>query len=103
MTEEERQDEINKEFNKYIPQGTSFEKAYRKLKKYTGKYKNEFTNLLANMIIDQYCAGYFRYGKKQIDIQGNCDTAGVYHDSRGFQYRCICRRICPGGSACSSC
>ena len=69
MTEEERQDEINKEFYKYFPTGTSFEKAYRKLKRYNGKYKNDFTNILANMIIDEYCAGYYRYGKKQTDIK----------------------------------
>ena len=69
MTEEERQDEINKEFDKYFPIGTSFEKAYRKLKRYNGKYKNDFTNILANMIIDEYCAGYYRYGKKQTDIK----------------------------------
>nr|MCR5778213.1 hypothetical protein [Lachnospiraceae bacterium] len=69
MTEEERLNDIGKEFDKYFPPGISWEKANKKLRKYTGKYKNDFTKILANMIIDDYCAGYYRYGKKQTDIK----------------------------------
>ena len=81
MNAEERQrTEIQKIFDTILPIGLTYEEGYDNLKKYQGKYKKEVAGMFAYTLQQNYCAGYYRYEKKQVAI----------HDIRKDLYIKIC-------------
>ena len=78
--EERKQVEIEKIYDTILPVGISYEEGYSNLEKYQGKYKNEVAGMFAYELQQSYCAGYYKYEKKQSSI----------HDIRKELYIKIC-------------
>lgn len=78
--EERKQVEIEKIYDTILPVGISYEEGYSNLEKYRGKYKNEVAGMFAYELQQSYCAGYYKYEKKQSSI----------HDIRKELYIKIC-------------
>ncbi len=75
MTPEEKQIEIEKIYDSVIfPVEHTFEQAYEKLLKYQGKYKKELSEMFTYDLRRIYCGGYYKYEKKQTDIDNDAKS-----------------------------
>ncbi len=71
MTPEEKQAIIRDEYDKILPVGLPFDKAYNILQQYDGEYKKDFASILADQLLAGYIENYYRYGNKQTNITKN--------------------------------
>lgn len=85
MTPEEEEIEIKKIYNIIFPMGNTFEQGYKELQKYQGKYKLEITGMFIVDLRRTYCGGYYRYGKKQTEIDSDIKSLYLEICNNNFQ------------------